>query len=201
MFGLGTAATLFGVTIVVSLLGLYVAPQIIERNLFRPYWFQRRGDYWTALTSGFVHADLTHLLINMVTFSFFAFKLERTIGPLRLLALYLVALVLSNLGTFLKQRNNPDYASLGASGAISAVLLAFVVYYPTSWIGFYFVPMPATLFAVLYLGGTWYLARNSRGHINHDAHLDGALTGLIFVGLADFDAWRRSFRIVAAAIS
>ena len=154
MFGLGTAATLFGVTIVVSLLGLYVAPRIIERNLFRPYWFQRRGDYWTALTSGFVHADLTHLLFNMMTFYFFAFPLERTIGPLRLLALYLLALVLSNLGTFLKQRNNPDYASLGASGAISAVLFAFVVYYPTSSFFFYFVPVPipATVFAVLYLG-------------------------------------------------
>ena len=196
MFGLGTAATLFGVTIVVSLLGLYVAPQIIERSLFRPYWFQRRGDYWTALTSGFVHADLTHLLFNMITFYVFAFQLERTIGPLRLLALYLFALVLSNLGTFLKQRNNPDYASLGASGAISAVLFAFVVYYPTSSFYFYFVPLPipATIFAVLYLGVTWYLARNSRGHINHDAHLDGALTGLVFVAFTEPSAYVDAFR-------
>ena len=191
MFGLGTAATLFGVTIVVSLLGLYVAPQIIERNLFRPYWFQRRGDYWTALTSGFVHADLTHLLFNMITFYFFAFQLDRTIGRMRLLALYLFALVLSNLGTFLKQRNNPDYASLGASGAITAVLFAFVVYYPTSsfYLLFLPLPIPATIFAVVYLGFTWYLARNSRGHINHDAHLDGALTGLVFVAFTEPSAY------------
>lgn len=199
MFGLGTAATLFGVTIVVSLLGLYVAPQIIERSLFRPYWFQRRGDYWTALTSGFVHADLTHLLFNMFTFYSFAFRLERTIGPLRLLALYLFALVLSNLGTFLKQRNNPDYASLGASGAISAVVLAFVVYYPTSSFYFYFVPLPipATIAAVVCLGATWYLARNSRGRINHDAHLDGALTGLVFVAFTEPSAYVDAFRELA----
>jgi membrane associated rhomboid family serine protease len=196
MSGLGTAATLFGVTIVVSLLGLFVAPRVIERNLFRPYWFQRRSEYWTALTSGFVHADLTHLLFNMMTFYFFAFPLERTIGPLRLLALYLLALVLSNLGTFIKQRNNPDYASLGASGAISAVLFAFVVYYPTSSFFLYFVPVPipATLFAVLYLGVTWYLARHSRGHINHDAHLDGALTGLAFVAFTEPSAYVDALR-------
>jgi membrane associated rhomboid family serine protease len=196
MHGLGSAATLFGVTIVVSLLGLFVAPRVIERSLFRPYWLQRRGEYWTLLTSGFVHADLTHLLFNMVTFYYFAFPLERTIGPLRLLLLYLLALVLSNLGTFLKQRNNPDYASLGASGAISAVLFAFAVYYPTS--SFFFfpipVPIPATIFAVVYLGITWYLARHSRGHINHDAHLDGALTGLAFVAFTEPSAYADALR-------
>jgi len=192
----GTAATLFGVTIVVSLLGLFVAPGVIQRSLFRPYWVQRRGEYWTVLTSGFVHADLTHLLFNMVTFYFFAFPLERKIGSPRLLLLYLLALVLSNLNTFLKQRNNPDYASLGASGAMSAVLFAFVVYYPTS--SFFFlpipVPIPATVFAVVYLGGTWYLARHSRSRINHAAHLDGALTGLAFVAFTEPSAYADALR-------
>src|SRR5687767_12425519 len=111
MVALGPAAALMAVTVAVSLLGIYGAPQVIERNLFRPYWFQRRGEYWTAITSGFVHADLTHLLFNMITFFFFAFPLERTIGPMRLLALYLIALVLSNFGTWRKHRNDPDYAS------------------------------------------------------------------------------------------
>ena len=187
MFGLGTAATLFGVTIIVSLLGLFAAPRIIERNLFRPYWFQRRGEYWTAITSGFVHADLPHLLFNMFTFFFFAFPLERTIGPIRMLALYLIALALSNFGTWRKHRNDPEYASLGASGAISAVLFAYIVYYPTqSLIIFPIpVPIPAPIFAVLYLGYSWWSARQSRDRINHDAHLDGALVGLAFVAITE----------------
>jgi membrane associated rhomboid family serine protease len=195
MFSSGPAAALLAVTVVVSLLGIYAAPQIIERNLFRPYWFQRRGEYWTAITSGFVHADLTHLLFNMITFYFFAFKLERTIGPVRLLALYLVALALSNIGTWRKHRNDPDYASLGASGAISAVMFAFIVYYPTSSLFILPIPfpIPAPLFAVLYLAYTWYSARQARGRINHDAHLEGALTGLAFVAITEPAAYAALF--------
>ena len=77
----------------------------------------------TIVTSGFVHADLPHLIFNMVTFYFFAFPLERQIGSARFAALYLLGLVVSDLGTYFKHRNDPQYASLGASGAISAVLV------------------------------------------------------------------------------
>jgi membrane associated rhomboid family serine protease len=101
----------------------------------------------------------------------------------------------------IKHRNDPDYASLGASGAILAVVFANIVYYPTNMVLLFIVPMPAVVFALGYLAYTWWASRQSRGRINHDAHLDGALTGLIFVGLTDYDAWRRAFRIVGAAIS
>jgi membrane associated rhomboid family serine protease len=132
---------------------------------------------------------------------FFGPPLEQTIGTTRFLALYFIGLLVSSLGTVYKHRNNPDYASLGASGAILSVMFAFIVYYPLNIILLYFVPMPAVVFAFGYLGYTWWAANNSRGRINHDAHLDGALTGLIFVGLTDFDAWRRAFRIVGNLVS
>jgi len=119
---------------------LYAAPQVIERSLFRPYWFLRHKRYETIVTSGFVHADLSHLIFNMVTFYFFAFPLERQIGSARFAALYLIGLVVSDLGTWHKHRNDPQYASLGASGAISAVLFASIVYFP--WQKLFIIPIP-----------------------------------------------------------
>jgi len=200
MFQPGIALVIFAVTIAVSLLGLYASPRIIVRSLFRPYWVQRRGEYWTVITSGFVHADLTHLLFNMMTFYFFAFALERTIGSLRFAALYLIALALSSLGTWRKHRNDPEYASLGASGAICAVLFAYIVYYPTHslFILPFPFPIPAPLFAVLYLAYTWYAAKRAQGNINHDAHLDGALTGLLFVAFTEPAAYSGLLRQIGA---
>jgi membrane associated rhomboid family serine protease len=95
--------------------------------------------------------------------------------------------VLSDLGTYFKHRNNPEYASLGASGAILAVLFASIVYFPgqSLYIIPIPIPIPAPLFAVGYLAYTWWSSRQARGRINHDAHLGGALTGLAFVALTD----------------
>jgi len=190
---MSVALVILLVTAGVSLAGLYGSPSIIERSLFRPYWFLRRRQYETAVTSGFVHADLPHLIFNLITFYFFAFQLERQIGSARFLALYLVALVVSDAGTYLKHRNNPDYASLGASGAISAVLFASIVYFP--WQKLFIipipVPIPAPLFAIGYVAYSWYSSRQARGRINHDAHLGGALTGLAFVLLTDPGAYAK----------
>lgn len=180
-------------TLAASLAGLFVNPRIVELSLFRPFYFLRNRQYATAVTSGFVHADLPHLIFNMVTFWFFAFPLEKQIGPLRFLLLYLSALVVSDVGTYLKHRNDPQYASLGASGAISAVLFAAIVYFP--WMKLFIIPIPlpipAPLFAIAYVGYSWWSARQARGRINHDAHLGGALYGLLFVLLTDPAAYAR----------
>lgn len=187
-----TAAFLvFALTIGVSLAGLFGSRKLVERCLFRPYWLRRQGRWDTAITSGFVHADLAHLLLNMVTFYFFAFPLERHIGGARFLLLYLAGLLLSHAGTYLKHKDNPDYASLGASGAIAAVLFAYIVYFPTATLMIlpFPVPIPAPLFALLYVAYSVYSARHARDRINHDAHLWGALAGLAFVAVADPGAY------------
>jgi membrane associated rhomboid family serine protease len=185
-------------TVIVSLAGLFVAPAIIERCMLRPYWLKRQGEYERLITSGFVHADIGHLLLNMLTFYFFAFALERRIGSLKFVILYLLGLLLSDLGTYFKHRDNPEYASLGASGAISAVLFAAIVYFPQQ--SLYIlplpVPIPAPLFAIAYLAYTYYSARHPRGRINHDAHLAGALTGLAFVGLTEPRAYGALIRML-----
>ena len=187
------AAIILVVTLATSLAGLYGSPKIIERSLFRPYWFLRRKQYATIVTSGLVHADLPHLIFNLITFYFFAFQLEKQIGGARFAALYLMGLVVSDAGTYFKHRNDPDYASLGASGAISAVLFASIVYFP--WQKLFIIPIPlpipAPIFAIGYVAYSWYSARQARGRINHDAHLGGALFGLAFVAITDPGAYRQ----------
>lgn len=188
---ISVALIIFIVTIATSLLGLFAAPKLIDRSLFRPYWFLRRRQYDTIVLSGFVHADLMHLIFNMMTFYFFAFGLERTIGSTHFLLLYFAGLLVSHLGTYIKQKNNPEYACLGASGAISAVLFAAIVFSPDQ--SLYIipipVPIPAPLFGIGYLAYTWYAARNPHGRINHDAHLGGAITGLVYVALIEPQAY------------
>jgi membrane associated rhomboid family serine protease len=195
---LSIALIIFAVTIVTSLVGLYAAPQLIERSLFRPYWFLREKQYATLITSGFMHADLPHLIFNMVTFWFFGFQLERTIGPVAFGVLYVLSLALSELGTYLKHRDKPEYASLGASGAITAVLFASIVYHPEQSLIILPipVPIPGPLYAILFVAYSWYSARQNRGRINHDAHLGGALVGLAFVLLTDPGAYSGLVRTV-----
>src|SRR5262249_49810220 len=105
------------VTLVVSVIGL-AAPRLIERSLLRPYLVARGSGYPGLLASGFVHANLGHLVFNLITFYSFAFRLERVMGTFRFMALYFSALLISGLGTCFKHRNDPAYASLGASGAL-----------------------------------------------------------------------------------
>ena len=188
---------LLGIIVVVSLAGLTFAPGLIERSLFRPYWLLPKRQYATLVSSGFMHANLAHLLFNAFTFWSFGSALEHATGPTRFLALYAVGLLVSNAGTWLKHRRDPDYASLGASGAILAVLFASIVYFPREslYILPWPVPIPAPLFAVGYLIYTWYAGRFMRGRINHDAHFGGAIAGLLFVALTDPRAWQRAISL------
>jgi membrane associated rhomboid family serine protease len=177
-----------------SLLALFAVPGMIERGVLRPYWLLRRRQWATPFTSAFLHADLGHLFFNGFTFWAFGFSLERTIGSAQFAMLYVFGLLVSALGTWAAHHREPDYRTLGASGAILAVLFASIIYHPASSIFILPipVPIPAPLFAVLYLAFTWWASRQARGRINHDAHLGGALAGVAFVALTDPAALSRA---------
>ena len=197
--GAPAAALLLAAIVLASLLGLYAAPAIIDRNLFRPYWLVPRRQYATLITSAFLHADLAHLFFNAFTFWAFAFSLEQHLGTARFVALYAFGLLISDAGTWFKHRAEPEYQSLGASGAILAVLFASIVYFPAASIFIFPIPLPlpAPLFALAYLGYSFYAARHQVGRINHDAHIAGALAGLVFVALTDGAAFAKAWRWVA----
>ena len=173
-----------------SLLALYAAPGMIERGVFRPYWLLPRREWATPLTSAFLHADLGHLFFNGFTFWAFGFTLERTIGSAQFAALYACGLFASALGTWISHHREPDYRTLGASGAILAVLFASIAYHPSSSIFILPipVPIPAPIFALCYLAYSWWAARRARGRVNHDAHIAGAAAGVAFVAVTDWPA-------------
>jgi membrane associated rhomboid family serine protease len=191
------AALILAVTALVSIMGMS-RPGFLAWAMLRPYSLFRDRAYEKLITSGFVHADAGHLIFNLITFYFFAFPLERRIGSLRFVCLYFLGMVLSEIGTCLKHRNDPNYASLGASGAILAVLFASIVYFPNQslFIIPIPVPIPAPLFAVGYLVYSYWRSRQRVGNINHDAHIGGALTGLAFVALTEPRAFRRLLEMV-----
>ena len=200
MNGAPLTTLLLAATVVASLLALRQGSTLIDRWIFRPHFLVPGGQWHTVVTSALIHADLPHLAFNMITLWAFGVGLEQRVGSLRLGLLYAVGLAASAAGTWLRHRAEPGYRSLGASGAISAVLFAAIVYQPGSSI--YMlpipVPIPAPLFALLYLGYSQWAARRAHGNINHDAHLAGALAGLVFVGLTDLAAFGQALRQLLA---
>ena len=193
--GAPIAALLLAAIVAISLVGLLAWPAMIERNLFRPHWLLPQREYSTLLTSAFIHADLAHLLFNAFTFWAFAFQLERDIGSARFFALYAFGLLASDAGTYFKHRHEPDYRTLGASGAILAVLFASILYFPTGSIFILPIPLPipSPVFAVAYLAYSYYASGRAGARVNHDAHLSGALAGIGFVALTDPAAFGRAW--------
>jgi membrane associated rhomboid family serine protease len=173
-------------TVITSLAGFYGYINL-NRWMLNPYLTLRKKQFDRIVSSGLVHADFTHLLFNMLSFYFFAFYLEQlmvrisgNVGHFYFGAIYFASMIIANIPTLIKHRNNYNYNSLGASGAVSGMIFSLIFFAPASKIYLYFIiGMPAILFAVLYIAFSIYLSRNKRDNINHEAHLWGAISGFI----------------------
>lgn len=174
---------ILAVTCVVSFLA-FNKPRLMDDLILWPPAIQRHREYHRLVTYGLVHADFGHLLFNMVTLFFFGRAIESVytveLGRLGFLLFYIGGLVVSILPTYIKNRTNPNYHSLGASGAVSAALFAFILFAPWATIYVFVLPVPAILYAVLFVGYSIYMDRSGRDNINHSAHLWGAAYGVVF---------------------
>ena len=163
--------------------------QLQQRLMMNPYNIKRQAQYERFLSSGFIHLHHTHLILNMLSFYFLGTAVERvfvvlfghTRGGVYFVLLYLFGIVVSDLPTYFKQRDNPGYNSLGASGGVAAVVFAFIILQPMQYLCLFFaLCMPGFILGILYIGYSYYQGRKSKDNINHDAHLYGALFGLLF---------------------
>jgi membrane associated rhomboid family serine protease len=173
---------LIGLNVIFSIIG-FTNNDFLNKTIGWPYYEKNNKEYYRFLSSGFLHADWPHLIFNMITLYSFgplierAFQINEIGGSVSFLALYILGLVVANIPSYIKHQNNSGYRSLGASGAVSAVVFAIVIFAP--W-GKYIFNMTSVLYACIYITYCIYMSRRGKGNINHDAHLWGSLFGLVF---------------------
>jgi membrane associated rhomboid family serine protease len=164
---------------------------LMEKLILNPSKVTKKNEYYRFITSGFVHADYGHLIFNMLTLWFVGEGIERLFaalfgvnGTYYFLILYILGIVASDIPTFLKNKHNSNYNSLGASGGVAAVLFAAILYAPLMDIYLYFfIQLKAFIFGILFLGYSFYSDRKGGGYINHSAHMYGALFGMVFMAV------------------
>jgi len=172
------------------------------RNLliFHPVTIREHHQWYRFLTSGFVHADLTHLLINMFVLWSFGNAIERLYFPPFMgdysnqvfIALYFGGVIVSSVPSYFRQNRNPNYAALGASGGVSAVVFAAILFEP--WQNLYLygvIAIPQILAGAAYLYYSWYKDKNATDNVGHMAHFAGAIWGFLFTGLMNFELFTR----------
>lgn len=174
---------LIAITVLVSWQA-FEKPKLLGRLILWPPAVDRHKQYDRLITHGFIHADWQHLIFNMITLFFFGAGIERAfspyIGPVGFLLFYVSAILVAILPTYLRNRHDPNYRSLGASGAVSAVLFASILINPWQLLLVLFIPMPAIVFGVAYVGYSIWMDKRGGDNINHSAHLWGAGYGMLF---------------------
>lgn len=170
-----------------------------------PYKLKRNKEWYRMISHLFIHADYVHLLFNMfVLFSFgqlMEFKFVEAYGVsghVHFFLLYFLGGLAAGVWPFIRNADNPNYMSLGASGAVSAVLFASILWYPQGGIYMMFIPVeiPAWLFGILYLAFEYYMSKRGNSGIAHDAHFGGAVFGLVYVLIINFDKGKAFFSYI-----
>jgi membrane associated rhomboid family serine protease len=172
-------------------------PDLKNRFLYIPYDVKRKNEYYRLLSHIFIHADISHLAFNMISLYFLGSTLEYyliefyglQLGVCYLLILYFAGAIFASLPSFLKQQDNSSYRSLGASGAVSAVIFAAILWDPSMRLGILFIPfpIPAYIFGPIYLAIEYFSMKRGGTGIAHDAHLGGAVFGILFVLLLNIN--------------
>lgn len=178
---------IIAVTVLVSFL-CFQNPELFRKLRFNPVRITKNKQYYRMLTHAFVHADWSHLLVNMFVLYFFGTTVERfftyylgELSSLYFVALYVGGILVANLWSLQKHKNNYGYNAVGASGAVAAVLFSFIFFAPWEMIYFFgIIPIPGILFGVGYLVYSYRMTNQSAGNVAHDAHLLGAIFGFLF---------------------
>ncbi len=179
------------VTCIISIVA-FRNQQLLDDLIFYPPAVTERKQYYRFFTCGFIHANVPHLAFNMYSFWIFGEYVEilfmtifGPVGRWYYLLMYISALAVCLLPTYAQNKDNYHYRSLGASGAVSAVIFAFIFLNPLQGIGLIFLPrelmIPGFIFGFLYLAISSYLDKKGGGNINHSAHIWGALYGIAFL--------------------
>ena len=180
---------LIGINVLVSLIGFSrmngMAGARAGMFFFSPSEVSAGENYEGLLLSHFAHADGSHLLFNMLTLYSFGPVVELDLGSLSMLLIYVSAGIVSTLFVYYLHRSDPRYRALGASDSVTGIIFAAIVLRPGMSVYFFYVPIPipAPLFAVGYIVLSTYLMRRGGGHISHEAHIAGAISGLLLAGL------------------
>jgi membrane associated rhomboid family serine protease len=197
------ATALFLATIATSV-AAFQNQWLKEKLILRPYAFAHRKQFFTIVSSGFIHADWQHLIMNMFTFWMFGFNLEKyfvylqcvqvgdipdvatqrfneILGHGKFFLIYFISMIVADFTTILKYKDIPGYATLGASGAISGMIMSLVILAPAMHADILiFGFIPGWAFAILYLTYSYIAARRMMDNVAHEAHLWGAVAGIIF---------------------
>lgn len=190
-----------GMTAVISIRA-FNNRQLLESYMFVPVKILRDKQYYRLFYSALIHADMTHLVFNMFCFISFGSILEKTFGPHILLLMYATSILGSGLLSLYFHRHH-DYRALGASGGVSGIIFAYIFLQPGSSIAFLFLPVyiPSWLFAILFVLGSYYAMRSDKDNIAHDAHLGGAVAGLLTTAIFFPDSISRNLALFLSLVS
>jgi len=157
----------------------FTSPGFRDRYIFNPTRVLRDRQYYRLLSCGFLHLNWMHLFFNMLSLYSVGFAIELAFGIHVFLIIYLGSIVGGSLLSLYLHRNHHSYLALGASGGVCGIIFAFIFLFPGATMGFFFIPLPGWLFAILFILISFFGLRRQLGNIGHDAHLGGAIIGLL----------------------